>query len=676
MPGNVDQLRLVQQALARYAALIGSGTSNSIQPQEEQTEGQAPQQKENQHAEDVAHSSNNDQAFVSDASVSSATLDSIASLDKTALLALEEAIMLLPEEERVDYCRAKAEVPLIVQRESNPVWFLKFEKFNTWNAAKRLACYWQERCNRFKERAFLPMNQTGEGALNKADVSLLKTGYTAFLPEDNDGRVVLVSDASRRKKRDNEAAMRLFFYWNQVVLQNPHTTTKGIVIIVLLTKATLDIVGRLAHDRHTVSAKAFPFKNHGVHIICKNNFPLRAFLEEAMGYTAFLPEDNDGRVVLVGDASRRKKRDNEAAMRLFFYWNQVVLQNPHTTTKGIVVIVLLTKASLDIFGRHAHDRHAVLLKAFPWKNHGLHIICKNDFPLRTFLEEAIPMIFSLFPRNKKRKYFHRCGSNEELVEKFQKEYGLSKQSIPDCIGGDWSYEQFLHWRERQIRIEWELPLGVLAESADGFSGDQEQPQLDIKPPKELTEEERKERKRRYNVLHSRRKRRRDRLETQILEKQVEELNQEKARHVQEYTRLQNLRKETEAKITRHNGSTSDTHLSFMAATANSLNAMTNTAQRSFASLANLSASRTPNVSTFLRQRLQPQPTHLDWSQQQFSQRLEESALVNARFLAARNQLAYGQNTPLFTESDQIMLSNSVPQEQHLVGRKISREEKP
>jgi len=569
MPGNVDQLRLVQQALARYAALIGSGTSNSIQPQEQQTEGQAPQQEENQHAEDVAHSSNNDQAFVSDASVSSATLDSIASLDKTALLALEEAIMLLPEEERVDYCRAKAEVPLIVQRESNPVWFLKFEKFNTWNAAKRLAYYWQERCNRFKERAFLPMNQTGEGALNKADVSLLKTGYTAFLPEDNDGRVVIV-----------------------------------------------------------------------------------------------------------GDASRRKKRDNEAAMRLFFYWNQVVLQNPHTTTKGIVVIVLLTKASLDIFGRHAHDRHAVLLKAFPWKNHGLHIICKNDFPLRAFLEEAIPMIFSLFPRNKKRKYYHRCGSEEELVEKFQKEYGLSKQSIPDCIGGDWSYEQFLHWRERQIRIEWELPLGVLAESADGFSGDQEQPQLDIKPPKELTEEERKERKRRYNVLHSRRKRRRDRLETQILEKQVEELNQEKARHVQEYTRLQNLRKETEAEITRHNRSTSDTHLSFMAATANSPSAMTNTAQRSFASVANLSSSRTPNVSTFLRQRLQPQPTHLDWSHQQFSRRLEESSLVNARFLAARNQLAFGQNIPLFTESDQIMLSNSVPQEQHLVGRKISREEKP
>ena len=117
---------------------------------------------------------------------------------QTAADDLDKAIRMLPEADKAAYCEMKQKAPDLLMKESNPQWYLTCEKGNTWNAAKKLASYWKDRFHYFQERALLPMNQTGEGALNKRMVRLLRTGFFAFLPPDPQGRSVIFTDTGRR----------------------------------------------------------------------------------------------------------------------------------------------------------------------------------------------------------------------------------------------------------------------------------------------------------------------------------------------------------------------------------------------------------------------------------------------------------------------------------------------
>jgi hypothetical protein len=69
-------------------------------------------------------------------------------------------------------------------------------------------------------------------------------------------------------------------------------------------------------------------------------------------------------------------------------------------------------------------------------------------------------------------------------------------------------------------LEWNLPAGSggknTAERMFDFTG--------VKPLQSLSEEERKERKRRMNVVHSRRKRERERIEIEVLQEQCTDLS--------------------------------------------------------------------------------------------------------------------------------------------------------
>mmetsp|Transcript_26833 Transcript_26833/g.61732 ORF Transcript_26833/g.61732 Transcript_26833/m.61732 type:complete len:1310 (-) Transcript_26833:22-3951(-) len=333
---------------------------------------------------------------------------------------LNEAIAQLPNSESSSYLRAKHESPMLVQKESNPLLFLRFEQFNTWNAAKRLCFYWTERCKAFKELAYCPMNQTGEGALTKQDIEVLSYGHLAFLPPDKDGRTVVFQDASRLSNPDHHTLTRLMFYWYHILCQQKDVVSNGFVLICYLSRVTMSMMGKKLRERVELGRKAFPFKRHSLHII-------------------------------------------------------------------------------------------------------------PNFEDRSVLDEIIPTIFSLFPNGS--DYCHRCNSMKELLDKLA-EHGLSKEALPESIGGDWSYTNFINWQERQMRMEWELPLGALDKG-------QEQ-SYTAKPISELKDDERKERKRRYNILHSRRKRRRDRLESEGFRQQIDKLEEDRKGILQERDRLQNL----------------------------------------------------------------------------------------------------------------------------------------
>jgi hypothetical protein len=95
-------------------------------------------------------------------------------------------------------------------------------------AARRLANYWKKRKEIFQERAFLPIDLSGNGALTLDDVRILKTGYTVNLPRDNKGRSVIYIDISK-KRPETIPSTRIMFFFGQSVMENEMTRTDGFV---------------------------------------------------------------------------------------------------------------------------------------------------------------------------------------------------------------------------------------------------------------------------------------------------------------------------------------------------------------------------------------------------------------------------------------------------------------
>jgi hypothetical protein len=138
---------------------------------------------------------------------------------KQALIELEQAIDLIPESEKGAYLHAVQTVPALVQLESPPLRYLRFDSYNTWAAARRLVDYWQGRVELFgAERAYLPLRltpastpanananasataeprSTVQSALDELDVEVVNCGTFMVLPKDSHGRPVLLHDRSR-----------------------------------------------------------------------------------------------------------------------------------------------------------------------------------------------------------------------------------------------------------------------------------------------------------------------------------------------------------------------------------------------------------------------------------------------------------------------------------------------
>jgi hypothetical protein len=70
---------------------------------------------------------------------------------------LEQALELIPYEEKAAYLEAVETAHHLIEDESNPVWFIRYEQCNFWAAASRLVTYWKERKAMFGDRAFRPL---------------------------------------------------------------------------------------------------------------------------------------------------------------------------------------------------------------------------------------------------------------------------------------------------------------------------------------------------------------------------------------------------------------------------------------------------------------------------------------------------------------------------------------
>lgn len=136
---------------------------------------------------------------------------------KQALIELEQAIDLIPEADKEAYLHAVRTVPALVQLESPPLRYLRFDSYNTWAAARRLVDYWKGRVEMFgAERAYLPLRLTPtpshasaiaepamstpgtiQSALDDLDVEVVNCGTFMVLPKDSSGRPVILHDRSR-----------------------------------------------------------------------------------------------------------------------------------------------------------------------------------------------------------------------------------------------------------------------------------------------------------------------------------------------------------------------------------------------------------------------------------------------------------------------------------------------
>lgn len=157
----------------------------------------------------AAENNNNNTDPVSSSAPAAATTDSAAALEDDFRQAVHKAVVALKQQQvkanqsgvfhpqTTAYEMALQRCPELIRRESDPLRFLQRTKWQVSAAARLLVQYWSLRYKLFGDRAFLPLDVTGHGALTNADVQVMKTGYVAFLPSDAQGRTVAFVDTKR-----------------------------------------------------------------------------------------------------------------------------------------------------------------------------------------------------------------------------------------------------------------------------------------------------------------------------------------------------------------------------------------------------------------------------------------------------------------------------------------------
>ena len=339
------------------------------------------------------------------------------------------------------YRTARERSPELIQTESDLLRFFRLEKFDVSRTAQRLAAYWEKRVELFEERAFSPMTQTGEGALNRSDLNALSTSYFSFLRNDTSGCSVLCYDTSKSLKVSKKIRLRLAFYLFSVAAENTLSQTDGIVLIFVVGKANK------------------------------------------------VPDD------------------------------------PSLCS---------------------------VLAAIPICFKAVHVVHSGK---RLSMQQIAPAIAHLFcAQAAERTHLHASESKDQVAKNLES-FGIIRTSLPTSMGGEWNYGMFAEWLELRSRFEWGLPPGT--NSTDMVSW------FDFKPLKrlaELSEEQRIERKRKMNVLHSRRKRERERIEIKVLEEQCSDLGDRNRALLEENREFQDLLDLAKTKIARFENFTSDTDL--------------------------------------------------------------------------------------------------------------------
>lgn len=236
------------------------------------------------------------------------------------------------------------------------------------------------------------------------------------------------------------------------------------------------------------------------------------------GFFSLLPKDQEGNSVVCFDPSKLVKASLDCRLRVMFYVLDLAASNAQSRQGGVVMVCLINKVKAE---RGKKLNAELVLNSLPIHIRAVHLIQSyaEGQPLIS-REKGLASMRQVFGHVvDERVIFHDRSTKGSIVEAMRRE-GLSKEGLPKTIGGEWGFEHFIQWMELQTRLEWNLPAGSggknTAERMFDFTG--------VKPLQSLSEEERKERKRRMNVVHSRRKRERERIEIEVLQEQCTDLS--------------------------------------------------------------------------------------------------------------------------------------------------------
>lgn len=183
---------------------------------------------------------------------------------------LEDAIKLIPQDAKAAYLEALECAPNLVATESDPMRFLHFEKFNAWAAARRLVTYWSSRVAIFGgEKAFLPLDLTGKGALDEEDLVFLNSGCVVTLPNDSKNRSVICIDISNKIDGAADMCIRPLFFLLSAASENEMSQKDGCIVLVVLNSST----GATFHAGNVNQAtelvrKALPLRLKKSHLLC------------------------------------------------------------------------------------------------------------------------------------------------------------------------------------------------------------------------------------------------------------------------------------------------------------------------------------------------------------------------------------------------------------------------
>lgn len=240
------------------------------------------------------------------------------------------------------------------------------------------------------------------------------------------------------------------------------------------------------------------------------------------GFLMLLPDDAEGCPIIWIDTSKVPADSHpNSCNRCLFYMFSLATENELSQKSGAVIVLNIAsgiQSNLDLrFVKNLAHSMPLTIKA-------VHVI-KNQGTVDT-LEPSFEFTDSVF--------VHHDSSNELIAQRISS-FGIKISSLPQSLGGEWDASKFSHWQELRTRMEWKVPIGLGGKELEDA----------LKYPAirryvVLSDTERLERKRRLNVVHSRRKRDRRRVMATVVEDQHKQLLRERTVLISENERLVGL----------------------------------------------------------------------------------------------------------------------------------------
>jgi len=241
------------------------------------------------------------------------------------------------------------------------------------------------------------------------------------------------------------------------------------------------------------------------------------------GFVTLLPLDDRQRSVIWIDSLRLpdEASSSDCINRCLLYMFSLLTENTVSQDAGVVI---LYRIDTPLFGAFDKDVLERIVSCLPLKVAAFHFV-----GLKKHVQDASIPNASFADNN----FTHVCETPAEICQSLSG-HGIEKEALPKYAGGTWAYSKFVQWQELRTRVEWNVPLGLSGrENAESsFPA--------IKAFELLGPNEKAERTRRLNVIHTRRKRDKMRVDADLLEEQCVELREARGELEQEGELLKRL----------------------------------------------------------------------------------------------------------------------------------------